>query len=199
MFASFFLLPAQQVATLIPAPLKPVTLFGRWVIGAAFYNRFGPGSEIEYNEAGFMPALCRYGWRFGFFISDLLVDNERALVGVRDASGINKRLATFSISRDGTTVEVTERNQLYCMVQSDGRGISLGRFRIKAPGLGILSDAIIRFSGWWRGATRLARCRWRSETPRIAGLLARKPFLTIAMTDWEAELFEEERRMPLPS
>jgi hypothetical protein len=83
----------------VPAPhspaTKPITIFGRGIVGAAFFVYEQP-SPLTYNEI-MATVLVRDGWRVRVSITHIWVDSEASRDGGRDLWAIPKQLADFDV------------------------------------------------------------------------------------------------------
>jgi hypothetical protein len=83
----------------LPAPhspeTTPITLFGRGIVGAAFFVYERP-SPLTYNEV-MATVLVRDGWRVRVSITHIWVDSEASRDGGRDLWAIPKQLADFDV------------------------------------------------------------------------------------------------------
>ena len=85
--------------THLPAPhspaTKPITIFGRGIVGAAFFIYEQP-SALTYNEI-MSTVLVRDGWRIRVSITHIWVDSEASRDGGRELWAIPKHLADFDV------------------------------------------------------------------------------------------------------
>jgi hypothetical protein len=83
----------------VPAPhspaTKPITIFGRGIVGAAFFVYEQP-SPLTYNEI-MATVLVRDGWRVRVSITHIWVDSEASREGGRDLWAIPKQLVDFDV------------------------------------------------------------------------------------------------------
>lgn len=83
----------------LPAPhspaTKPVTLFGRGIVGAAFFVYEQP-SPLTYDEI-MATVLVRQGWRLRVSITHIWVNSPASRDGGRDLWAIPKELADFDV------------------------------------------------------------------------------------------------------
>jgi hypothetical protein len=83
----------------MPAPhspaTRPVTLFGRGIVGAAFFVYEEP-SPLTYHEI-MATVLVRQGWRLRVSITHIWVDSPASRDGGRDLWAIPKDLAVFDV------------------------------------------------------------------------------------------------------
>lgn len=85
---------------LLPAPhspeTKPVTIFGRGIVGAAFFVYEEP-SPLTYDEI-MATVLVRHGWRLRVSITHIWVNSPASRDGGRELWAIPKELAVFDIT-----------------------------------------------------------------------------------------------------
>lgn len=74
---------------------RPLTVFGRGIVGAAFFVYEQP-SPLTYNEI-MATLLVRDGWRVRVSITHIWVDSEASRDGGRDLWAIPKQLADFDV------------------------------------------------------------------------------------------------------
>jgi hypothetical protein len=83
----------------LPAPhspsTKPVTIFGRGIVGAAYFVYEEP-SPLTYNEI-MATVLVRQGWRVRVSITHIWVDSPSSRDGGRELWAIPKQLADFEV------------------------------------------------------------------------------------------------------
>src|SRR5687768_9930059 len=79
-----------RATALPPLPVRPVTVFGRAVVGTAFVDYRPPG--MAYHEV-LAAVLVRRGLRFGVSIPRIWVDSPASLAGGRELWGIPKEPA----------------------------------------------------------------------------------------------------------
>ncbi|GAB2980168.1 acetoacetate decarboxylase family protein [Saccharothrix stipae] len=86
-----------RATALPPLPVRPVTLFGRAVVGTAFVDYRPPG--MAYHEL-LAAVLVREGPRFGVSITRIWVDSPASRAGGRELWGIPKESAEFEWDGD---------------------------------------------------------------------------------------------------
>jgi hypothetical protein len=175
----------------LPAPhspaTTPITLFGRGIVGAAFFVYESP-SPRTYHEI-MATLLVRQGWRVRVSITHIWVDSEASRDGGRDQWAIPKQLADFEV--------VPQRSYV-------ARGIGalvLARVRHlpwRLPvGFSIAQDRdgdpqVSPVSG--RAQPGVARAHWSFDAVGPLGFLAgRRPLLTLALRPFRL-LFGNDRR-----
>ncbi|KQX75609.1 acetoacetate decarboxylase family protein [Aeromicrobium sp. Root472D3] len=163
----------------LPAPhspaTRPVTLFGRGIVGAAFFVYERP-SPLTYNEI-MSTVLVRQGWRVRVSITHIWVDSEASRDGGRDLWAIPKQLAGFDV--------VTHRSYIARGIGS----VALRRVR-RLPralpaGFAIAQDQhgsllVSPVTGRMRFGVASARWSFADDGP-LAFLHGRKPLLTLAI------------------
>jgi hypothetical protein len=163
----------------MPAPhspaTRPVTLFGRGIVGAAFFVYEEP-SPLTYHEI-MATVLVRQGWRVRVSITHIWVDSPASRDGGRDLWAIPKDLAVFDVVAHASYV---------------ARGIgSLGVGRVRRlpwalpGGFTIAQDregSLLLSPVTGRLRVGHAAARWSFETDGPLGFLhGRRPLLTLAM------------------
>lgn len=163
----------------LPAPhspeSKPVTIFGRGIVGAAFFVYEEP-SPLTYDEI-MATVLVRHGWRLRVSITHIWVNSPASRDGGRELWAIPKQLADFDVSPHSSYT---------------ARGIGslrLGRVRrlpwLLPAGFRIAQDragTLLVSPVTGRMRFGIARARWSfvADGP-LAFLSGRRPVLTIAV------------------
>jgi hypothetical protein len=147
----------------VPAGWRPVGLFGRRLVGAAF-ARYAPGGDLAYRELAVGVAVRR-GARLAVTIPWIWVDDRRALEGGRSLWAIPKQRAYFR--RAGEHLEAVDLSGRAIAAQRRQLRLPLPgrwplRFTIAQPSAGaaLLTPARIRArlclaAGRWRAAGQL--------------------------------------------
>ena len=198
LIAAAFWLPLQEIAPMIPEPLRLVRIGRGRTLGGIFFNRFGPGSDVEYNKIAIAPALVRWGRCFGFYTHRMYVDNRHAMTGVYEASGIRKELADFEWNHEKRRIRVAQEGVQVCELAYKTFPCVLPRFPLPMPGLGVVSRRIMHFRGVWRG--RLGLAAVAVEAPPwspFSVVSGRRPLIGVSVKDWVAHLFYPIREMTL--
>ena len=84
-----------QVASQLPAPLKPLWLPAGRSLGFSLIGQYGPGSTLHYGEAA-CGLILRLGPRPAIWISGLVVDSPASVAGGRNIWHLPKELATIA-------------------------------------------------------------------------------------------------------
>lgn len=163
----------------VPAavPARPVTLFGRAVVGTAFVDYRPPG--MAYHEV-LAAVLVRRGLRFGVSITHIWVDSEASRAGGRELWGIPKESAGFEWT-GGLTASAR-----------DGRG-PIASVRARSPRFGVwlaavtstwqaLGDDLARTPLRAAGLVTPVRATWRIDPAGpLAWLLPHRPLVSVAV------------------
>ena len=185
MHLSLFAVPRSALAALPPplaAAVRPVTLGGRELVGAAWV-RYEPGGILHYQEL-LAAVLVHERGRPRVSITEIWVDSVASRDGGRALWGIPKDLAELELrgTHDGG-------------LRASARSIATASFR---PGRGLpgrwptsmlvaqaLDGAVRRTEVRGRAGLRLGRSRWHVEPGAQLGYLAgRRPLLTVTLTDF---------------
>jgi hypothetical protein len=177
MYLSVFGVPRATLPPL-PAGVRPVTVAGRAIVGAAWV-RYEPGGTLSYREL--LSAVLVRGRGLGVTIVDIWVDDVRSRDGGRELWGIPKELARISMERDGA-------------VGAAGAPIAEARIRARRwPGTWPFAFTVIQEYGGGlrrspvrgRAAAGAAVARWQVEPEGPLGYLAgRKPVWSVALHDF---------------
>jgi hypothetical protein len=174
-YAGVWLLPKRLTPPPHSALTKPITIFGRAIVSAAFFVYEEP-SPLTYDEI-MSTVLVRDGWRLRVSITHIWVNSEASRDGGRELWAIPKDLADFDVAPHSSYA-------------AQGIGsLSLRRvrrlpFRLPAA----FSSAqdrdgnllVTPVSGKVRAG--LAKARWSFAADGPVGFLAgRKPLLTFAI------------------
>lgn len=174
-YVGAWLVPRQQ----LPAPhspeSKPITIFGRGIVGAAFFVYEQP-SPLTYDEI-MATVLVRHGWRLRVSITHIWVNSPASRDGGRELWAIPKELADFKVAPHTRYV-------------ADGIGsLTLGRVRrlpwLIPAGFRIAQDRagsiqISPVAGRMRFGLAQAQWSFAADGP-LAFLHGRRPLLTLAM------------------
>jgi hypothetical protein len=101
-YVGTWLVPVADLPSPHSPATKPVTLFGRGIVGAAFFVYEQP-SPLTYYEI-MATVLVRRGWRVRVSITHIWVDSAASRDGGRDLWAIPKQLADFDV-RPHTTYD----------------------------------------------------------------------------------------------
>jgi hypothetical protein len=179
MYLSVFLIPA---ALLPPLCVRPVTVAGRAVVGAAWV-RYEPGGTLSYREL-LTAVLVHERGRPGVTIVDIWVNDVRSRDGGRELWGIPKELAQVTVEGAGAVRAWARTN-----VPVAAALIRLRRW----PGRWPFAFRVIQKYGGGvrrtpvRGRAGLgpATVTWQPEPPGPLGYLAgRKPLVSLAVLDF---------------
>jgi hypothetical protein len=94
-YVGAWLVPRAHLPAPHSAATKPVTIFGRGVVGAAFFVYEEP-SPLTYDEV-MATVLVRQGWRLRVSITHIWVDSLASRDGGRELWAIPKELADFDV------------------------------------------------------------------------------------------------------
>jgi hypothetical protein len=98
-YVSLWRVPADELpAGCRPPGARPVSLFGRAVVGTA-WAVYGPGGVLTYNEV-LAAVRVRVRGRSYVTVTHIWVDHPSSLAGGRDLWGIPKQRATFQVRRE---------------------------------------------------------------------------------------------------
>ena len=160
----------------VPAlPVRPVTVFGRAVVGTAFVDYRPPG--LAYHEL-LAAVLVRHGFRFGVSIAQIWVDSPESRAGGRELWGIPKESAEFEWGTD--------------LAARDARG-PIASLRARVPRFGVwlgavgstwqaFGDGLARTPLRATGRVTPVRARWHVDPAGpLAWLLPHRPLLSVAV------------------
>ena len=178
-YVGLYLLPAAQ----LPAPhslaTKPITFFGRGLVGVAFLVYKEP-SPLTYNEI-MSTVLVRKGWRPLVSITKIWVDSEASRDGGRALWAIPKELAEFGVHPHSSYVASQGETTIGSLDVHGAR-----TFPVALPvSLSVAQDrdnALVLTKIRGHGRTGLARVHWAFNPDGPLGFLAgRKVFLTLVL------------------
>jgi hypothetical protein len=137
-YVSLWRLRADELpAACLPPGTRPMTLFGRAVVGTA-WAIYGPGGDLAYNEV-LAAVRVRVGGRPFTTVTHIWVDHPASVAGGRELWNIPKQPAVFRIGGGDGGFEASAATL-------DGRPIAALRFRGRAA-----------LPGRWRLRTRTAQ------------------------------------------
>ncbi|MEV8439619.1 acetoacetate decarboxylase family protein [Actinosynnema sp. NPDC051121] len=160
-----------------PLPVRPVTVFGRAVVGTAFVRYRPPG--LAYHEV-LAAVLVRRGLRFGVSITRIWVDSPASRAGGRELWGIPKELAEFGWDADLTASARDEHGPIASV-------------RARSPRFGVrLPAAVSTWQAFGDGLARTplratgrvtpVRARWHVDpSGPLAWLLPHRPLVSVAV------------------
>src|SRR4051812_35716784 len=93
-YASVWAVPESEIVDL-PEGIRPVTLFGKALVGTAFVD-YLPSGTLSYHEL-LVVVLVRHGRSVGVTITQIWVDSAASRAGARAMWGIPKELAEFEL------------------------------------------------------------------------------------------------------
>lgn len=164
--------------SLVPAPhspsTRPVTLFGRGIVGAAFFVYEQP-SPLTYNEI-MATVLVRQGWRLRVSITHIWVDSPASRDGGRELWAIPKDLADFEVAAHTSYVATGIGSLALRRVRRLPRQLPSG-FRIAQDQAGSLLVSPV--TGRMRLGVASGRWSFAADGP-LAFLAGRKPLVTLA-------------------
>jgi hypothetical protein len=154
-----------------------------WRAGGIYYGSYRAGSSLQYNELIVVQGLVRKGGRFGFWISQIYVDDEAALAGGHEIWDLPKQLARFEVATDAaqrtTEVRVTGASGALCRLRVQRNRWALPQ-TVTWP---MIAGARRAFSPFRMAIdARLALCRVDVDIPQespLAQLGLEKPFAAL--------------------
>ncbi len=174
-YVGTFLMPSKDLNEAAPPNTKPLRLFGRSVVGAAFFVYEEP-SPLTYNEI-MATMLVRHGWRIRVTVTNIWVDSEASRDGGRALWAIPKELAEFEIKPAVSYVAATIGTLTVKRCRSLPFGLPL-RFTVAQNRAGTLLTTRVR----GRGRIGIARGQWHFDSDGPLDYLAgRKPLCSIVL------------------
>lgn len=181
-----WLVPRANLPTPHSPATKAVTIFGRGIVGAAFFVYEEP-SPLTYNEI-MATVLVRQGWRLRVSITHIWVDSPASRDGGRDLWAIPKQLADFEVVPH-TSYRATGIGSLVLQrVRRLPWQLPAG-FRIAQDQGGSLLVSPV--AGRIRLGTAAGRWTFTADGP-LGFLAGRKPLLTLAASPFRL-LFGQRR------
>lgn len=197
MHLSLWLVPRGELPPL-PDGVRPVTLAGRALMGAAWVL-YENDSILHYNEV-LAAVLVRDGLRPRVTITDIWVDSPPSKAGGRELWGIPKELASFDISRDNG-VQATARTEDATLAAASfhSRTRLPGRwpvsYRITQQLGGHLKTSPVRS----RSAASLAKASWQIPPDSALRLPAHgQPLLSLTLHDFRLTFGNPAQATPTP-
>ncbi|MGW0364664.1 acetoacetate decarboxylase family protein [Streptomyces sp. NPDC002990] len=195
MYLSLWLVPRRALPPL-PKGVRPLTLAGRAVMGAAWVL-YENDSVLRYNEV-LSAVLVRDGLRPRVTITDIWVDSPASMAGGRELWGIPKELAAFDITRD---------KDFQASARTDATAVCAASFRprIRLPGRWPVAYRVTQQRGGQlrtspvrsRSAVGLARANWRIPSGSPLRLpVGGPPLLSVALHDFSLTFGSPAARPP---
>jgi hypothetical protein len=173
-YVGTWLLPRSQTPPPHSPATKPVTIFGRAIVCAAFFVYEEP-SPLTYNEI-MTTVLVREGWRLRVSITHIWVDSEASRDGGRALWAIPKDLADFDTVPHISYAAQGIGSLAIRRVRRLPWALPLA-FRIAQDREGSLLESPV--SGRIRFGRAVGRWSFAADGP-IGFLAGRKPLLTLA-------------------
>ena len=173
-YVATWLVPAADVPAPHSAATKPITLFGRGIVGTAFFVYEEP-SPLTYDEI-MSTVLVRDGWRIRVSITHIWVNSEASRDGGRDLWAIPKQLADFDVTPHVSYTAHGIGSLVLGRVRRLPRMVPAG-FRIAQDQDGRLLVSPV--TGRMRFGAGAGRWTFDADGP-LAFLHGRKPLLTLA-------------------
>jgi hypothetical protein len=174
-YVGTWLVPRAHLPAPHSAATRPVTIFGRGIVGAAFFVYEDP-SPLTYDEI-MATVLVRDGWRVRVSITHIWVNSPASRDGGRDLWAIPKDLADFDVVPHATYVARSIGSLSLRRVRRLPWMLP-GGFTIAQDRAGTLQVSPVA------GRLRLgvARGRWTFQADGPLGFLhGRRPLLTLAI------------------
>ena len=174
-YVGAWLVPRAQVPAPHSPATRPITIFGRGIVGAAFFVYEEP-SPLTYDEI-MATVLVREGWRLRVSITHIWVNSPASRDGGRELWAIPKDLAEFEVVAHSSYVA----RGIGALTVGRVRRLPVqlpGGFRIAQDRAGSLLVSPVT------GRLRLGHAagRWSFETDGPLGFLhGRRPLLTLAI------------------
>jgi hypothetical protein len=175
---SAWLIPARDLAIEPPTGWRPLSIFGRRLVGAAFAH-YAVNGDLAYSELAAALAVRR-GWRLGVTVPWIWVDDPRALAGGRQLWAIPKLLARFR-SSDGRREAGDEAGHPIAAAQHRRRRFRLpGRWRAALTIVQPAPDGPVLTPLQLAARLVLVRAAWRAGGP-LAVLNGRRPLISLRL------------------
>ena len=179
---SLFAVPRAPLPAPLAAAVRPVTLAGRALVGAAWVS-YEPGGVLHYQEL-LAAVLVHERCRPRISITEIWVDSVASRDGGRALWGIPKDLARLELraTADGGLEAAAE--SIAAAGFRAGRRLP-GRWPAAMVVVQDRAGEVCRTPVRGRAGLRLGRSTWRVEPGGPLGYLAgRRPLLTVTLTDF---------------
>lgn len=173
-YIGIWLIPRKDLPQPHSPATRPVTIFGRGIVSAAFFVYEQP-SPLTYDEV-MSTVLVRDGWRPRVSITHIWVNSPASRDGGRDLWAIPKELAEFDVSAHTSYVARDIGSLAVGRIRRPPFALPLG-FRIAQDRQGSLKVSRVR----GRIRVGLGSARWQFTQDGPLGFLnGRRPLLTLA-------------------
>ncbi|MEI6043644.1 MAG: acetoacetate decarboxylase family protein [Chloroflexota bacterium] len=196
LYGSIWAVPLRNLQVELPPVFKPLTLWGRTGVFAAFAD-YQPGGTLTYHEllAGCVIQL-RGSLRFALTVTHMWVDSEASLKGGRAMWAVPKELATFQFASN-------RANRDFKGMAQNGLALAQGEFSgvvnlprklhlpVPFPALQMQNDLPLNASGSFWSVLELCRgCMAIPVESPLAqlGIAGRKPVLSFGGLDFRMHL-----------
>ena len=159
----FHLLDIARVRAFVSPELSILAVLPGKTLGGIYLAAYQPGSVLEYHELIIIPALVRYRWRLGVWISHIYVDEQRSVAGGRDIWGLPKQWAEFTWDESAGQGVVRQGAQLLCRLCLSQPPFWLRRLPVILPALSRKEEDLLWFQG--TGTARLGITRGEVDIP----------------------------------
>jgi acetoacetate decarboxylase len=153
----------DRARSFVPPQLQIVPILPGKTLGVLLLIQYGPGSVLEYHELIVVPALVRFGWRVGIWVSHIYVDHPESVAGGREIWGLPKELAEFAWDLETTgVVSVRQGDRTLCVLQGSQPRL-MAPIPMFLPAISLLDGSVLGFNSRFR--CRLGLSRGRVEAP----------------------------------
>jgi hypothetical protein len=142
---AFTLVDVRQAASLVPERLHVITVMPGKTLGVIYLASYGAGSVVS------------HGWKTGFWISCIAVDNAHAVAGGREIWGLRKMHAVFDWSlSDAGVITVNVDGSLKCSFTGRTPGICVP-VSLSVPVMTESAGQLLQFHGRLAARAGIAR------------------------------------------
>lgn len=125
----------ERARAFVPSEFRILQYWPGWTVGGLFLARYGPGSDLEYNELIASCATVLHRGRPAPWATHLFVDNPDSVAGGRALLGAPKHLAAFAREEGArSSLTVGDAGRPVCRLHF-GRQLWLWRQRLRVAAL----------------------------------------------------------------
>jgi len=196
--ASLFLIKMDLIRPFIPEKLNIMPVMKGQTLGCVYYGCYGPGSEVEYNEFAFFPAITGFNNLKGLYTYCMYVDNPLATSGVYESSGIRKEIAAFNRDIKSRKITVSQNEKIIAQIQYGREIVFPFTKRIYPPNIGITGNKVLLIKGDWEGRFGVIKTKWGiTQQSPLYKFGLNNPLINLCLKHWNARLFYKLQELPL--
>lgn len=149
----------ESVRGLVPEELDIVRVLPTKTLAVVAFAHYGTGSDLEYDELIFAPAVVRGPAGLGVWVSHIYVDHPDSVAGGREIWGVPKELAEFTWEESPRRATARQGDRRLASIKVGSRWW-IAKAGLSFPTYSKVGGELVRFVGrthswigWTRGET----------------------------------------------